>query len=250
MAPKKTPAAAPVAQQETLNDAQAPVAEQVGETGQPMTPVEPGSTIEGAPALEAPRADIPVTSGFAQVVQDDTSLFGGPGTRVDFGAPAALAPLPEGVTAAPDPVEMLPAPVEIDIPAHHRVITEHHTDLCNSRLTITVCDPPDAGGASHLYLIEGIDGSENPSIDHIPAHGPASAAILFQNGPVLEAGANGITIEALLAISIDRLRSFQKGQHACADNALALAHLTWAMRALARRSEGRMARGVEGTSAV
>lgn len=143
-----------------------------------------------------------------------------------------------------------PLAAAIAIPAHHRVITEHHTDLCNSGLTITVCDPPGAGGANHLYLIEGMDASENPSVDHVPVHGPAAGAIVFQNGPITESGANGLTHEVLLAIIIDRLRSFQAGRYACAENARALAHCQAALGALGQRSAGRAARGVEGTSAV
>lgn len=163
--------------------------------------------------------------------------------------------LPEGAGTSPEAAAAdtpLPEPAESNIPApHRREITEHHTDLCNSGLTLTVCDPPGAGGASHLYLVEGVEAFENPAVDALPhGPGPGAAVILFQNGPITEAGANGLTHEVLLAIVIDRLRSFQKGPYACAENALALLHAQASLRALAARSEGRTARGVEGTSAV
>jgi hypothetical protein len=56
-----------------------------------------------------------------------------------------------------------------------------------------------------------------------------------------------VTDEALLAIQIDRLRSFQSGKFACRENAIALTHLEEAMMWLNKRTENRLARGVEGT---
>lgn len=72
--------------------------------------------------------------------------------------------------------------------------------------------------------------------------------IQFQNGPIKEFGVNGITQEALIAICIDRLRSFQAGQYSCRENAVALTHLETAQMWLMKRTRDRMARGVEGTN--
>ena len=69
----------------------------------------------------------------------------------------------------------------------------------------------------------------------------------FQNGPIKEIGVNGVTHEALLAIVIDRLRSFQAGPYSCRDNAIALTNLEDALMRLQRRTRERIARGVEGT---
>ena len=115
-------------------------------------------------------------------------------------------------------------------------------------LAIAVVDEPGAGGASHFYDITGFDTKRNPA--NRPETGYVNfdrLVIRFQNGPVLECGVNGVTDEALLAIQIDRLRSFQSGKFACRENAIALTHLEEAMMWLNKRTENRLARGVEGT---
>jgi len=72
-------------------------------------------------------------------------------------------------------------------------------------------------------------------------------SILFQNGTILENGVNGVTQEVLLAVIIDRLRSFQNGEFACRENEKALTHLEEAMHWLQQRTINRLRRGVEGT---
>lgn len=115
-----------------------------------------------------------------------------------------------------------------------RKITDHITNPANDRIEISVMDAPGAGGANHHYAVD-VDGSEN-GLD-----------IYFQNGPIAENGVNGVTQEVLLAVVIDRLRSFQAGPFACPENADALTHATEALEALKSRTKARMARGVEGT---
>jgi hypothetical protein len=68
----------------------------------------------------------------------------------------------------------------------------------------------------------------------------------FQNGPIKEFGLNGITQEALLAIVIDRLRSFQAGPFSSRYNAIALTKTEEALMWLQRRTVDRIRRGVEG----
>jgi hypothetical protein len=122
-----------------------------------------------------------------------------------------------------------------------RTLTNHivEGDSAN-HLRIEVVDEPGQGGASHEYVI---------TTDAIGAHGKGLGycRISFQNGPVGENGVNGVTQEALLAIVIDRLRSFQAGPFACNENAQALAHAEFALKWLKRRTIERMNRGVEGT---
>lgn len=85
----------------------------------------------------------------------------------------------------------------------------------------------------------------------------------FQNGMPSEVGVNGIGMEALFAINIDRLRGFQyarledgtfdyntPGKYACESNALALSHTEAALEALHSRTRARVERKVEGTPAV
>lgn len=130
-----------------------------------------------------------------------------------------------------------------------RQLTDHKTNPANNELTITVCDEPGAGGASHLYRITGFNTKSNPSDVFQFAHGPLAdqLTVLFQNGPIGEVGVNGITQEALLAIVIDRLRSFQAGPYSCRENAIALTKCEEALMWLKKRTHDRTARGVEGT---
>lgn len=127
-----------------------------------------------------------------------------------------------------------------------RTLTDHKLNGLNDALQITVTDEPGQGGACHRYQIDGFDISKNPSA---LVGDPFRAVVLFQNGPIKEAGFNGISQEALLAIVIDRLRSFQAGQYSCRENAIALTDLESALMWLQKRTRDRLARGVEGTNA-
>ena|ERR1700688_241605 len=123
-----------------------------------------------------------------------------------------------------------------------RKLTDHivEGDAANHQLTIEVTDEPGQGGANHEYVI---------TTDAIGSGGKSlnTCRISFQNGPIKEFGVNGITQEALLAIVIDRLRSFQAGPYACQDNEEALAFCGTALLLLQKRTKARIARGVEGT---
>ena len=123
-----------------------------------------------------------------------------------------------------------------------RTITDHHTVSGDQavQLEIVVTDAPGAGGANHEYVI---------LWDGPVQGGPKSECpIAFQNGPIKEFGVNGITQEALLAIVIDRLRSFQAGPFSCRENAIALTHCEDALMWLQWRTVARIKRGVEGTN--
>ena len=130
-----------------------------------------------------------------------------------------------------------------------RTINSHKVNGCNEAISITVKDQPGQGGASHLYNIEGFNTETNPSCMFMEHNGePAvQCPLLFQNGPPEDVGTNGITQEVLLAIVIDRLECFQKGQYACRENALALTKIQEAVMWLQKRTNDRMLRGVEGT---
>lgn len=123
-----------------------------------------------------------------------------------------------------------------------REIIDHKLNGLNEALEINVIDEPGAGGANHVYEISWGDRNDSTG------HSVLREFISFQNGPIKEAGVNGISQEALLAVVIDRLRCFQKGEYACRDNAVALTKCEEALMWLQRRTRERMARGVEGTS--
>lgn len=118
----------------------------------------------------------------------------------------------------------------------YRTINEHKVNPANDLVEIEVTDEPGAGGANHEYLVRLPDGGETK--------------ISFQNGPIIEAGVNGLTQEVLLAIVADRLRAFQSGPFACRENALALTKVEEAQHWLHSRTLTRMRRGVEGTHTV
>lgn len=132
-----------------------------------------------------------------------------------------------------------------------RQITDHIVDgdSANHQLEIRVTDEPGAGGANHRYEITGFDTTTNQSDDSLgrALSGATAQTILFQNGPIKEVGINGVTQEALIAICIDRLRSFQAGPFACVPNHLALMGLEGALYHLQTRTRERLTRGVEGT---
>lgn len=133
-----------------------------------------------------------------------------------------------------------------------RTINAHKVNPANDKLEISVTDEPGAGGANHRYVVSGFDLAKNPSaVD--PEYGQyasTSTEIFFQNGPINEAGLNGLTQEVLLAIVADRLRAFQAGKFACRENALALIKIEEAQHWLHSRTMARMLRGVEGTHAA
>ena len=123
-----------------------------------------------------------------------------------------------------------------------RVLTSHKVNGLNECIRIEVLDEPGQGNACHEYLITCESG---PPQEESPV---GNTRINFQNGPVNEVGANGISNEALLAVVEDRLLGFQAGQFSCRENSIALTHIQDAMMCLQKRTRDRMLRGVEGTN--
>lgn len=117
-----------------------------------------------------------------------------------------------------------------------RAINYHKINPTNDALDVIVMDEPGAGGANHSYSVRHV--TENTSSEMM--------MVAFQNGPISENGVNGVTQEILLAIVIDRLRSFQNGPFSCRENALALTKCEEALHWLHSRTLDRMRRGVEG----
>lgn len=164
-----------------------------------------------------------------------------------------------------------------------RELTAHKINGLNEALRIFVFDEPGAGNACHDYVVLVPSISKNTFKDNTPddlrmteagetvmfghttngdhlatitkpieqGGGPAKVYevqdIIFQNGPIKEKGYNGNSHEALLAILLDRMESFQAGPYACHDNQMALDHLQGARLWLHKRTMDRMARQVEGT---
>lgn len=109
-----------------------------------------------------------------------------------------------------------------------REITTHRIGRLNECIKLETEDVAGPGGANFLYKIGGIEGP----IDNNPI--PATE-IRFQNGELDDVGANGLSNEVLLAIVIDRLEGFQRGQFKCRENALVITKLEEAMLWLTHR---------------
>lgn len=120
-----------------------------------------------------------------------------------------------------------------------RILTSHKVSGLNEALLINVLDEPGQGNACHEYQIRKWE-KDQEDIE--------LCNVSFQNGPIQEAGVNGISGEALLAIVEDRLIGFQSGQYACRENAIALTKIQEAIMWLQKRTRDRMSRGVEGTN--
>ncbi len=122
----------------------------------------------------------------------------------------------------------------------------HKGSAANNELEITVRDEPSVpGGACHKYRINLPHILEGPYPE-----GPRAFELHFQDGPIPEAGVNGITEEALLAILIHRLEGHQSGKFKCDANANALERARLALASLHGRTLDRRNRGVESTHEV
>lgn len=97
----------------------------------------------------------------------------------------------------------------------------------NTKITIAACEA--GAGGSYTHYKVGHDDS------------PAHVDIIFQT---LER--KGLTNEVLLAIVLDRLQGFQKGEFPCSENAEAILGVAKALDALKRRTLRRGVAGMEG----
>lgn len=82
-----------------------------------------------------------------------------------------------------------------------RTINDHKLNGLNDALEITVLDEPGSGGAYHEYLIDWKAFTPTDVAESVKTQ----TQISFQNGPIQESGVNGISVEALISVVIDRL---------------------------------------------
>ncbi len=115
----------------------------------------------------------------------------------------------------------------------------------NKHTEVFAVDERGPGNANHIYEVKHkIDPNKTRQTIEV------LDTIVFQKGPIEEAGVNGIQNEDLIAIVIDRLQGFQKGDFACKHNGRALVDLYGALLHLQKRTKERENRGVEGTLAI
>lgn len=110
-------------------------------------------------------------------------------------------------------------------------------------------DEEDGSGANHIYRVYLRTAEDaNPTTIRRTAEDANPTTIRFQKGPVKEAGVNGLTNEALLAIVQHRLLGFQSGPYQCMENGQAIYHIHRALDMLESRTKHRVVDGTEGTS--
>ena len=121
--------------------------------------------------------------------------------------------------------------------------TSRELDIGTKKYTkVLVADEKGQGNANHKYQICKAE-YKNDGHDVL-------GTVSFQDGPIKEAGVNGVMNENLLAIVIDRLEGFQSGDYACVSNESAKLCIETALRIMRIRTDSREARGVEGTHTV
>lgn len=92
--------------------------------------------------------------------------------------------------------------------------------------------------APHLFTVNRVEDGEELCKIH------------FQEGPIKEAGVNGVCNEDLIAMVVRRLEGFEDSQFACKENEKAIEKLQEALMWLRKRTMDREARNVEGTHIV
>lgn len=117
-------------------------------------------------------------------------------------------------------------------------IHDHETaglDDLTDGIRIEADEPdPACGGGSHLYRAYARDGE-------------LVATIQFQHGPRGEYGSRqGVTAQAVLAMLVHHIKSFQAERFACRENALAITALEEARGWMLLRAIDRKRRGVLG----
>lgn len=91
--------------------------------------------------------------------------------------------------------------------------------------------------APHNYIIRCVEGN-------------ILCGVHFQEGMVKEKGLNGIFMEDLIAICINRLENFQTSEFKCRENAVTITKLEESLMWLRKRTLNRQKRGVQGITIV
>lgn len=128
-----------------------------------------------------------------------------------------------------------------------RELEDHKvTKLNRECIVVTALDETDSDGANHLYCVEVMYTGDTAINTDYPIH---RTDLKFQKGGLAEAGPNGITDQALLAIVLDRMKGFQEGPYSDASNDIVISSLKTCLEVMEARANSRAARGVEGVRA-
>jgi hypothetical protein len=112
---------------------------------------------------------------------------------------------------------------------NHDLITNDNTIIFSDEISYK---------APHNYIIQNTH------------NGNLLVGIHFQEGPLKENELNGIFMEDLIAICINRLDHFQNSEYKCDENEEARNCLIGSLKALRKRTESRKERNVLGTNKV
>lgn len=110
-----------------------------------------------------------------------------------------------------------------------REITDHHVGT-DTGLRAFASEPDGPAGPCNSYVLGEVQGDAITN---------CLAVLRFQDGPPADQGRNGVTMEALLAICLDRLAGFQFWTGVDRHNAEAMQHLERALEALKDRTRER-----------
>lgn len=119
-----------------------------------------------------------------------------------------------------------------------RELDDHKTSKLNrENIVVKTADFRAVDNAHHKYTVECKD-ADGATVE--------CCEINFQNGGLKDVGPNGITEQALMAIILDRYRSFNAGPYSCRENAMVITKLEEVLMWSEKRANDRAKRGVEG----
>ncbi len=122
-----------------------------------------------------------------------------------------------------------------------RELFDHRNNKFNrEHVIVKTADLRSSDNAHHKYVIEVTRDAPKP--DWIAER----CELNFQNGGLKEVGPNGITDQALIAIVLDRVRSFNDGPFRCRENSMMITKLEEALMWGEKRGNDRARRNVEG----
>lgn len=100
-------------------------------------------------------------------------------------------------------------------------MAERQLAIQSGRVKSFATDDKSADGSSHSYGFSYQPSAGAPSIP--------MGSIKFQNGPVAQAGVNGVSDAQLISVLIDHIEGFQNGPYRCNENYQAAWHLREAL---------------------
>lgn len=151
-------------------------------------------------------------------------------------------PLDEGYIVQRDNGHVNWIPKEIFEKTYHVCedveMVELKHDLLTTKYSGVVHEKDFSFNAPHLFRVYSLRQPEGSEV---------LAEVHFQEGPIKEAGVNGVMNEDLIAMVICRLEHFNQSEFRCRENSMAITKLEEALLWLRKRTMGRERKGIEGT---